>query len=221
MRLVRKVTVTNKKARVFIGGTFDPVHFGHLRTALEVRKHLQLDELSFLLAGEPPHRSAMVSSARHRLAMLRLAIAGVRGFRIDERELQREGPSYMVDTLRALRKEDDRTSLVLVVGQDSANSLQSWYQWPEIFTLANLAIMTRPGDRENYPSELDHELSGRWVGHGRELMSHAAGNVMKIEVTGLSISSSGIRSMLRAGESPQFLLPDPVLAYIRQHGLYS
>ena len=221
MRLVRKVNTTKSKVRVLIGGTFDPVHYGHLRTALEVRNQLGIDTLGFLPAGEPPHRDATVSSATHRLAMLKLAIAQVNGFTIDERELQREGPSYMVDTLRALRAENSDTSLVLVVGQDSANSLQSWHQWQEIFTLANLVFMNRPGDQENYPPDLDKMLSGRWVIKGRELLSRPAGSVMRIGVTGLSISSSGIRKMLQTGVSPQFLLPEPVLAYIREQGLYS
>ena len=210
----------NPKALVFIGGTFDPVHYGHLRTALEVRNALQLDEICFLPAGEPPHRGATVSDASHRLAMLRLATKGLQGFRIDEQELMRGGPSFMVDTLECLRKESVEASLVLVVGQDSANTFETWHRWREIFALANLVIMSRLGDKDNYPPDLEGELSARRVDRGCQLMSSPAGKVMKIGVTDLSISSSGIREMLQAGVSPRFLLPDAVLAYIQEQGLY-
>ena len=202
------------------GGTFDPVHYGHLRTALEVREQLQTSDFRFLPAGRPPHRSGPVTDGRHRLAMLNLAVGNDSGFRIDERELNRAGPSYMTDTLRDLRSEVDHAPLVLVIGQDAANTLNDWHQWREIFSLAHLVIMTRAGDPGNYAQDLEHELGGRRIASVSDLRSRVSGCVLNIEVTSLSVSSSGIRKMIRDGKSPRFLLPDPVMDYIREHGLY-
>ena len=220
MRPVRTVKRELSKAVAVLGGTFDPVHYGHLRTALEVRDYLQISDFRFLPAGSPPHRSDPVTDGRHRLAMLGLAFSIDCGFRIDQRELNRDGPSYMTDTLRDMRAEVGHAPLILVVGQDCASTLDSWYQWREIFLLAHLVIMTRPGDAGNYSTDLDHELGGRRIGSLSDLHNRASGCVMKIEVTGLSVSSSRIRKMLRAGKSPRFLLPEPVMDYIREQGLY-
>ncbi len=202
------------------GGTFDPVHYGHLRTALEVRDQLQIRDFRFLPAGSPPHRTDLVTEGRHRLAMLGLALSIDCGFRVDERELNRDGPSYMSDTLRDMRAEVGHTPLILVLGQDCANTLDSWYRWREIFSLAHLVIMTRQGDPGNYSGDLDHELGGRRIGSLSDLHSRASGCVMNIEVTSLSVSSSRIRKMFRDGKSPRFLLPEPVMDYIREQGLY-
>jgi nicotinate-nucleotide adenylyltransferase len=122
--------------------------------------------------------------------------------------------------LTEIRHEKGNLPMILVTGQDSANTLQSWHRWKDIFSLANLLIMSRPGDLEVYPSALGRELSERRIGSPRRLLSSAAGSVAKIEVTGLSISSSDIRQKLGSGLSPRFLLPDPVLEYIHQQGLF-
>ncbi len=208
------------KAVAVLGGTFDPVHYGHLRTALEIRDQLQISDFRFLPAGNPPHRSGPVTDGRHRLAMLGLAFSMDCGFRIDERELNRDGPSYMSDTLRDMRAEVGQAPLILVTGQDCANTLDGWYRWREIFSLAHLVIMTRPGDPGNYSGDLDHELRSRRIGSLSDLHSRASGCVMNVEVTSLSVSSSRIRKMLENGKSPRFLLPEPVLNYIREQGLY-
>ena len=220
MRTVRELSGGGKTAIAVLGGTFDPVHYGHLRTALEVREHLKFNDFRFMPAGRPPHRNYPVTDANHRLAMLRLAVRGVPGVSIDERELHREGPSYMTDTLQALRSDEGDVPLVLVIGQDSANTLDNWYKWQRIFPLAHLVIMSRPGDDEDYSVALQSELEGRWVESVSGLSSRTAGCVMKLEVTRLAISSSEIREMLRCGKSPRYLLPDPVLDYIREQGLY-
>jgi nicotinate-nucleotide adenylyltransferase len=208
-------------ATAIFGGTFDPVHFGHLRAALEVRDALGLDQITLLPAGQPPHRDNPVTTAAHRLDMLRLAISEAPGFVIDERELNRPGPSYMVDTLAELRAASSEGALLLVIGQDSANMLDSWHRWRDLLDLASLVFMSRPGDVEAYSGRLDEALSGRFVGTPGELLDSPAGRVVKMAVTGLDISSSAIRQMLRAGKSPRFLLPEPVLGYIRQRGLYT
>ena len=217
---MRELSSEGKTAIAVLGGTFDPVHYGHLRTAFEVREHLEFNDFRFMPAGRPPHRNYPVTDAGHRLAMLRLAIQGEPGVSIDERELRREGPSYMTDTLQALRSDEGGVPLVLVIGQDSANTLDNWYKWQRIFPLAHLVIMSRPGDEEDYSAALQSELEGRWVESVSGLSSRTAGCVMKLEVTRLAISSSEIREMLRCGKSPRYLLPDPVLDYIREQGLY-
>jgi nicotinate-nucleotide adenylyltransferase len=152
--------------------------------------------------------------------MLRLATANVPGFKIDERLLNRDGTSYMVDSLAELRREHPHQPLILLTGQDSANTLETWHEWRNIFTLAHLAVLSRPGDREDYPDSLLPEMESRRTGSVKEIMNCTAGRVIKIKVTGLSISSSGIRKQIRSHRSPRFLLPDPVLKYIQDQHLY-
>jgi nicotinate-nucleotide adenylyltransferase len=166
MRHVRSVKTGPGKATALFGGTFDPVHYGHLRSAIEIRdllnaENYRVDDFRFLPAGTPAHRSNVVSEATHRLAMLKMALAGVQGMTIDERELNRSGPSYMVDSLEELRESDRKHPIILILGQDSANSLDTWHRWTELFRLAHLVIMTRPGDRESYSDPLAEEFSHR------------------------------------------------------------
>lgn len=209
----------NQPVAIF-GGTFDPVHYGHLRTALEVRDFLRIDDFRFLPAGIPPHRTNLVTKVSHRLEMLKLVLADLPGFTIDEREVLRSGPSYMVDTLRELRAQCGEVPLVLVIGQDAANQLQTWSRWKELFALSNLLIMSRPGDKEDYAGELQNEIDGRWVTTATDMLVKNAGFVIRLEVTSLSISSSKIRQMLHNAQSPRYLLPDAVIEYIRFHALY-
>jgi nicotinate-nucleotide adenylyltransferase len=202
------------------GGTFDPVHFGHLRAALEAREKLALDDFRLLPAGTPPHRSGTLAPARHRLAMLRLAVAGVPGFSVDDREIRREGNSYMVDTLAEIRKTAGDAPLLLMIGQDSANTLDSWHEWKRIYGLAHLVIMRRPDSRPSWTGELREQMQRRIVRQPDQLKRQSAGLVLQLAVTQLAISSTGIRKQLQAGQSPRFLLPGAVLEYIRQNELY-
>lgn len=203
-----------------LGGTFDPIHLGHLRAAWEVREALRIDDFRWLPAGRPPHRSEAVTPAAHRLAMLQLALEGLAGFGIDQRELQRPGPSYMVDTLRDIRNESGPAPLLLIIGQDSAAGLDGWHRWRELFELAHLVIMQRPGAYPAGREDLRQALEPRTVADPGRLRSVTAGLVYRIEVSQLAISASAIRSLVRAGRSPRFLVTDAVLAYIDQHGLY-
>jgi nicotinate-nucleotide adenylyltransferase len=213
-------TVTGALTAI-MGGTFDPVHIGHLRAAQEVHEFLQTGDFRFLPAGQPPHRSDVVTPARHRLAMLELALQGHPGFTIDAREVRRAGPSYMVDTLADLRRELPDRALLLVVGQDSANSLDRWHRWRELFGLAHLVIMQRPDHPDRYRPEVAAEIAARTVSAPRALADHRQGSVLGVEVTQLQVSSSAIRNMLRAGRSPRFLVPDAVLEYLRAENLYA
>jgi nicotinate-nucleotide adenylyltransferase len=208
------------KAVGVLGGTFDPVHFGHLRAAVEVRDRLGLDEMRLLPAGTPPHRPAPAAAPEHRRAMLDLAIAEARGLLVDDRELNRPGKSYMVDTLADIRSELLDVPLLLVIGQDAANALDQWHQWRRLFDLAHLVIMRRPDSKASYPAELQAEMSRRQVEPASMPGGRIAGRVASLEITQLDISSTAIRDMLALGHSPDYLLPDAVIAYIRRNGLY-
>lgn len=202
------------------GGTFDPVHFGHLRAALEVQEILNISDFRLLPAGTPPHRAPPVASAGHRLAMLRLAVAGHPGMTVDDRETLRKGNSYMVDTLSEIRRESGDAPLVLLIGQDAANALDTWHEWKSLFSLAHLVIMRRPESLVSWSGELLESMQQRLVDQPERLGENTAGLVLPLEVTQLAISSTGIRSRLYAGQSVSFLLPDRVIDYILQNRLY-
>lgn len=204
------------------GGTFDPVHFGHLRAAVEARESLGIDRLNLMPAGTPPHRDTTFASAAHRLAMLRLAVQDYADLPVDPREVLREGYSWMVDTLAEIRTETgpDRP-LALLLGQDAVNHLDSWKDWRRLFELAHIVIMRRPESAHAYSAELLAEIQPRLVSDPADLQQHSGGRVMPLEVTQLAISSTDIRQRLQAGKSCRFLLPKEVIRYIRQHGLYA
>jgi len=211
--------VCNQAVAVF-GGTFDPVHYGHLRAAAEVAARLKVNDFRLVPAGQPPHRQQPFASAEHRLAMLERALAPHTDLRVDDREVRRQGPSYMVDTLASVRDEVGEVPLLLCLGQDAANQLLSWHHWPQLFELAHLVVMTRPDSAINYPPELDRIMRQRHVDRTRDLMRQPAGQVRHLEITQLAISSTDIRQQIKAGHSPRFLLPTAVLDYIDQHQLY-
>jgi nicotinate-nucleotide adenylyltransferase len=202
------------------GGTFDPVHFGHLRAATEAKEILQLEDFRLLPAGNPPLRDHTFASAEHRLAMLRRALSDYPDLAVDDREVRREGLSYMVDTLSDIRAEQGESPLLLIIGQDAANSLDRWHRWRRLFSLAHLVIMRRPHSSHEYSGELLEQIQAREISSPRELSAAPAGMVLPLELTQLAISSTDIRRRFRNGLSPRFLLPQPVIDYIRQHGLY-
>jgi nicotinate-nucleotide adenylyltransferase len=203
------------------GGTFDPVHIGHLRTALEVSENLGLDELRFIPCQVPPHRPQPAATPTQRRAMLELALAnGPPGFLVDPRELNRPGPSYMVDTLVSLREEVSHCPLILILGLDAFLGLPTWHRWREIPKLAHLGVMRRPGQEPRWPAELEQEIDGRVTEELADLESTAAGRAFWLNVTQLDISASHLRRLISAGKSPRYLTPEPVVRYITQHGLY-
>jgi len=202
------------------GGTFDPVHFGHLRPALEVQQALGLNEVRFIPAGQPPHRETPYASTPQRLSMLRAAIEDQPGFVVDERELRREGPSYMVDTLASLREEVGQTPLCLILGYDAFLGLPGWHQWNSLIELAHLVITHRPGWSHD---ELDDALQSlvKQCETGVERLSEqAAGGLLFVPVTQLDISATIIREQIRAGQDIRYLLPDTVYRIIREQKLY-
>ena len=203
-----------------LGGTFDPVHFGHLRLALEMCEGLALKELRMIPAGQPPHRGVPAASARDRLAMLEAAVAGTDRLRVDPRELQREGPSYTVDTLASLRAELPDDSICLIVGMDAFNALTTWHCWQELLNLAHIGIARRPGaitPNGGKPAEL---LKSRQAQARSALDACGSGLIWIHDIPLLDISGARIRALLAAARDPRFLLPDAALRIIHQRGLY-
>lgn len=204
-----------------LGGTFDPIHNGHLRPALEVLEALGLTEVRFIPSRRPPHREQPAATVAQRLAMLELAIADQPGFRIDDRELRRDGPSYMVDTLRSLRTQlGEDCSLCLILGTDAFDGLQSWHRWQEIPELVHLVVLHRPGAGLPLSQVLGDLVGQRKLHHAQDLRVRPAGGILFQPVTQLDISATAIRAQLAAGNSPRYLLPETVWAYIRDQDLY-
>lgn len=199
------------------GGTFDPVHFGHLRTALEVKEIFGLDELRMIPCFIPPHRDSPSAPSSKRVDMLNLALDGRPGMIVDTREIDRGGPSYMVETLQSLRIEFGEKPLLLFVGADAFAGLGKWFQWQHLFDFAHLVVMTRPGYE---PTRLDGFLTEHWVENERVLHDRPAGALFFQPVTQLEISATAIRRIIAEHRDPGFLLPDSVIQYIRHHKLY-
>lgn len=212
--------MTNSRVVGIFGGTFDPVHFGHLRAAEEARELLSLDRMRLMPAGQPPHRNVTFAAAEHRLAMLHRALAGYPELQADEREIRREGFSYMVETLAEIRGEEGDAPVLLMLGQDVANTLDAWHEWKRLFGLAHLVVMRRPESRHVYSGELFREIQSRLTTEPRRLRDVPNGLVVQLEVTQLAISSTDIRQRVAAGKSVRFLLPDSVIDYIGAHRLY-
>jgi nicotinate-nucleotide adenylyltransferase len=204
------------------GGTFDPIHYGHLRPAREAYAALGLAELRFIPAGQPPHRHAPQASAEDRLAMLRLAIAGEPGFVADERELGRGGPSYTVPTLESLRAElGSETPLCLLIGADAFAELETWHRWQRLPELAHFAVLRRPGCVVgDNPASWPDWARARTCRDAAGLARAPAGRVMFVNVSAQDISATRIRARIARGESPADSLPAPVWQYIRAQRLY-
>lgn len=206
------------------GGTFDPVHFGHLRLAEEAREALGLAGIRWLPAGQPPHRERPRIDAAHRLAMVRLAVADNGHFSVDPAEVEAPGPSYTVTTLARLRRElGPAQPLVLLMGADAFAGLAGWHRWQEIFSLAHLAVLHRPGYAlrpEALPDPLAREFLQRQGDRPEDLARAPAGCILPLPMTQLDISATHVRVLLARGASPRYLLPDAVLDYIRRHQLY-
>jgi len=178
------------------GGTFDPIHYGHLRTAFELREAVRLAEVCFLPTGNPPHRDQTQASAEQRLALVRAAVADEAGFTVDDRETRRSGLSYSVDTLAELRAEYPQRSICLLLGMDAFLGLPNWHRWREILGLARIAVFARPG----WP-----------VPDGRAQF---------VPMEPIDISASDIRARVARGESIAGLVPEAVQRYIERQRLY-
>jgi nicotinate-nucleotide adenylyltransferase len=184
-----------------LGGSFDPIHLGHLRAAENAREALGLHEVLFIPAGQPPHkRESGLSPARDRLAMVTLATAGNPAFLPSDAELLREGPSYTADTLKALRAERPGDDLFLVVGSDTLPEMSGWYEPERLFALCTVAVAGRPGTSSARPP--------------------AGAKVVELPGPGLEVSATDVRRRVREGKSVRYLVPDAVAEYIAKRGLY-
>jgi nicotinate-nucleotide adenylyltransferase len=204
------------------GGTFDPVHFGHLRTALEIKESLHLDQVRLVPCRFPPHREIPAASAKQRLTMLRMAVQNETGMCIDAQELQREGPSYSVDTLAATRKETDETTpICLIVGMDAFAGLETWHQWRILFDLAHIVVMYRAGAVPPLPNTLTEFIEDKTVQSAAILRSTNSGLILFQQVIQLDISATRIRRLIKEGRNARWLLPDSVLQMIKEQHLYT
>jgi len=206
------------------GGTFDPIHYGHLRLAEELADRLALAQVRIIPARVPPHRATPKVTSEHRLGMARLACAGNPRFQVDERECRRQGASYTVDTLLELRGElGSAAPLALLMGVDAYLALATWSRWEQLFDLAHLVIAHRPGfelDTGELPPALADQTSARLRRDPSLLRLTPAGAVLTVDIPPLDISGTAIRAALREGRSARYLLPDSVLDYIGQNLLY-
>lgn len=226
-----------------LGGTFDPIHLGHLRLAEEAREALALQRVRLIPAGRPPHRDAPGSTAADRLAMARLAAAGNPGFEIDDSEVRAAHKSYTVLTLERLRAElGPQRPLVLILGADAFDGLPDWHRWQELFALTHVAVANRPGYAPHArsgpatltpatptPARLSPAMSSpeliaachdRHTTDPADLRTTPAGRVIAFDMTPLAISATLIRGLIGDGRSARYLLPDSVLDYIAAHPLY-
>jgi nicotinate-nucleotide adenylyltransferase len=202
------------------GGTFDPIHIGHLRSALEVAEQLGLDELRLIPGARPPHRNAPQVSAQQRLEMVRLAVEGVEYLRVDDIEFRRERPSYTIETLEALRRDmEPHVQLLLMLGWDAFCGLPGWHRWTELLDHCHILVLQRP-DADSEPPQALCDLIAARTQSDPQALSGPAGQITYIWQTPLAVSATQIRGLLAAGKSVRFLVPDAVMNYIETHGLY-
>jgi len=202
------------------GGTFDPIHYGHLRSAFEVLQALRFEEIRFIPCGDPPHRGATFAAAESRLQMVEVAIKGQDGFTSDDREIRRDGPSYTIDTLTTLREEFPRRSLGLILGMDAFLGLSKWHRWDEILSVAHIVVAHRPGWKAPDIGPLGEMISEFGTHRVDELHDTQYGHIYIHAVTQLEISSTEIRDLVAAGRDARFLMPDAVKNVIEESRIY-
>lgn len=202
------------------GGTFDPIHYGHLRTAFEMLQALRFDEVRFMPCGDPPHRGETFADAKLRYEMVRVATERQSGFTVDDRELHRDGPSYSMDTLLTLREEFPERSLGLILGMDAFLDLPTWHRWEEIIDVAHIVVAHRPGWRAPDIGPLGELIAERGTHRVGDLRTTRQGRIHIHAVTQLEISSTEIRDLVAAGRDPRFLMPDEVRDVIARSRCY-
>jgi nicotinate-nucleotide adenylyltransferase len=207
------------------GGTFDPIHFGHLRLATELAEAFRLEQVIFLPAGLPYHRGRAAHATNdERLKMVKLATARDARFDVDDRELRREGPTYTYDTLAEIRKErGPEQPIVFLTGSDAFSKVDTWHRWTEMFDLAHFVVAIRANDEawlSKGPGAFPKEAWPRITLNTRELLSAPSGKIMTFFMTPIAISSTAIRTLAGEGASIRYLTPDPVVEFVHSHNLY-
>jgi len=203
------------------GGTFDPIHYGHMRTAYELWQELRLAEVRFMPTGSPPHREQPYASPEMRLTMVKAAVASQPAFVVDDREIRRTGVSYSVDTLEEVRKEFPDRSLCLLLGMDAFLGLPNWHRWRELLNLAHIVVAHRPGWRAPTMGPLGEVMVDHGTGTIRDLHQNPSGRIYVHAVTQLEISSTELRHLIIAGRDPQYLVPEEVREIIRDTRCYA
>lgn len=208
------------ETQVILGGTFNPVHFGHLRIAEEMHNLWPQATINLMPAANPPHRDTPSVSAEQRLEMLELATKESPYLQVDPRELKRTEASYSVVTLQQIRQESPANSLIFLMGTDAFNQLNKWYQWQELIKLCNILVVGRAGSELVQTGKVADFYQAHKVDNPIELNQHRSGKVAYLQLPHLEISSTHIRSLINQGKSPRFLLPSVILSYIETHNLY-
>jgi nicotinate-nucleotide adenylyltransferase len=204
------------------GGTFNPIHYGHLRIAQEVAEAFALSQVKFLPAAKPPLKAEPDVAAKHRAEMVQVAIAANPLFHLDTRELERTGPSYTIDTLISLHAEHPQDALCLIVGTDAFARFDQWHRWQSVLEYCHLIVVSRPhgGSLINLSEPLRQWLQQHQTHSITQLSQQSHGLIAIHDVTALDISSSQIRGLIRTQKNPAYLCPQAVIGYIQQHGLY-
>jgi nicotinate-nucleotide adenylyltransferase len=209
------------KAIGILGGTFDPIHLGHLRMALELYEALDLVNVHIIPCYQPVHRKMPVASPEHRLAMVECAVTGEPALLADGREIRRQGPSYMIDTLLECREEMPDAPLCLLVGIDAFLGFTSWHRWKDILKQAHIIVAHRPHYQLPSTGIIANLMKARLQSEVAFIHENLAGGILFRPMTALEISASDIRKQIAMGRNPRYLLPDSVYDYIKQHGTYS
>ena len=212
---------TLTRAIGILGGTFDPIHYGHLRPCLDLLQQLNLAEVRLMPNHIPPHRAAPGSNAEHRLTMTLLAVANCAELNVDTRELNRTTPSYTIDTLIELAAENPTTSVCFLIGLDSLNSLHTWHRWEELLDYCHLVVSYRPNYKLTLAPAVQTLFEQVQTSDVEVLRQQKQGRILLWPSTQLDISATRIRQLIKNQQNPQYLLPDNVLSYIQKHNLYT
>lgn len=210
-----------KRAVGILGGTFDPIHFGHLRLALELYQACDLDHIRLIPCFQPVHRKLPVASPEERLAMTKRAIATESAFKIDECEIKRKGPSYTIDTLLEIRKKAPQVPFCILIGIDAFLGFTSWHRWQEILENAHLIVAHRPNYHLPQTGIVAKLIRDRLVEDTTLIHQKLQGCILLHPITSLEISATDIRKQIAMGKNARYLLPDNVYEYIKKRGTYS
>lgn len=209
-----------RRLRALLGGTFDPIHWGHLRPALHALEWLEADELRLIPSAQPPHRDYPGASAEQRLAMVKLATDNDPNVYADDWELNQSRPSYTTQTLSELKRRWPNDTLVFLLGEDAIAKLNTWYLWRELLDHAHFAILSRPDNAPQWHPEVTDFCANRWLTNPVELRQSDHGSIIRVPNATQSIAATDIRTMIQRQQSWEPLVPPAVAAFIRSQGLY-